>query len=103
MKLEYLRVGHCPVCDCKISPIICSVGEMPHPFDVVNIYLNNGSFMPQPVCIDHSEAMKSRDMQEMLLRFCIMLWCKEILENIQWDNKQKTAETKRVKALRVRL
>lgn len=90
IKLEYLKQGHCPVCD-ELIP-------MPA---VVNITLSNGTVMPQPVCEGHFEYMLTKKAQELLLRYCKMIWCQEILENEQRTDKEKQIEIKRIKALLV--
>ena len=90
VKLEYLRPGHCPVCDIVI----------PTPA-IVNIALSNGTVMQQPVCSEHFAYMLLKKSQELLVRYCKVLWCKEILESEQLSQKDKNLEMKRIKALRV--
>lgn len=90
VKLEYLRPGHCPVCDVIV----------PQP-TLIEIKLSNGSVMQQPVCLLHTELLKDLKTQEILVRYCKIIWCKEILESVQLSRKEKNLEMKRIKALKV--
>ncbi len=84
-------MGLCPFCG-------KAIGISP---TMVDIYLNNNSMMPQPVCSDDLSLAKTVDAQRELLGLIKDVWVREINESDKILPEDKPKEIIRIKKLEV--